>query len=47
MRPLQRDIDYLALGLWKARVWMNEQRRKGVREAPAVPPVIARKRKAA
>jgi hypothetical protein len=35
MIPRQRDIDYLVQALWRARVWMNQQRR--LRQAAPTP----------
>jgi hypothetical protein len=42
IRPLQRDADYLVLQLWRARVFMNLQRRQ--RQKPTdryeIPPLL-------
>jgi hypothetical protein len=42
IRPLQRDADYLVLALWRARIWLNQQRRQ--RQQPTdryeIPPLL-------
>jgi len=41
--PRQRDADYLVLALWRARVWMNQQRRLRARQPTdryEIPPLL-------